>query len=66
MPLRLDGDGVITDFTLKEGEKVTFALSRLDPEEQPARCPDVVEAEELFRDTVAYWRARWLEDGRLP
>jgi len=59
VPLRLDGDGVITDFTLKEGEKVAFVLSRLDPEAQPARCPDVVEAEELFRDTVAYWR-RWL------
>ena len=59
VPLRLDGDGVITDFTLKAGEKVTFVLSRVDPEEQPARCPDVVEAEELFRDTVAYWR-RWL------
>ena len=25
----------------------------------PARCPGVGEAEELFRDTVAYWR-RWL------
>jgi GH15 family glucan-1,4-alpha-glucosidase len=59
VPLRLDGDGVITDFTLREGEKVTFVLSCLDPEDRPGRCPDVVEAEELFRDTVAYWR-RWL------
>ena len=59
VPLQLDGDGVITDFTLKEGEKVTFVLSRLDPEARLGRCPDVVEAEELFRDTVAYWRG-WL------
>ncbi len=59
VPLRLDGDGVVTDFTLSEGEKVTFVLSRIDPEDRPGRCPDVAEAEELFRDTVAYWR-RWL------
>jgi GH15 family glucan-1,4-alpha-glucosidase len=59
VPLRLDGDGVVTDFTLREGEKVTFVLSRIDPEDRPGRCPDVVEAEELFRKTVAYWR-RWL------
>ena len=59
VPLRLDGDGVVTDFTLREGEKVTFVLSRIDPEDRPGRCPDVVEAEALFRDTVAYWR-RWL------
>ncbi len=59
VPLRLDGDGVVTDFTLREGEKVTFVLSRIDPEDRPGRCPDVLEAEELFRETVAYWR-RWL------
>jgi GH15 family glucan-1,4-alpha-glucosidase len=59
VPLRLDGDAVVTDFTLSEGQKVTFVLSRIDPEDRPGRCPDVVEAEELFRDTVAYWR-RWL------
>jgi GH15 family glucan-1,4-alpha-glucosidase len=59
VPLRLDGDGVIADFTLGEGEKATFVLSCLGPEAQPSPCPDVVEAEELFRDTVAYWR-RWL------
>jgi GH15 family glucan-1,4-alpha-glucosidase len=59
LPLRLDGDGVVADFTLGEGEKATFALRRLGPEDQPGRCPNIGEAEELFRDTVAYWR-RWL------
>jgi GH15 family glucan-1,4-alpha-glucosidase len=59
VPLRLDGDGVVTEFTLREGEKVMFVLSCLGPEDRPGRCPDVVEAEELFRDTVAYWR-HWL------
>ena len=59
MPLRPDGTGVVADFTLGEGENVTFALRRLTPEGEPGRCPGVGEAEELFRDTVAYWR-RWL------
>ncbi len=59
IPLRPDGTGVVADFTLGEGEKATFVLRRLAPEDQPGRCPGVGEAEELFRDTVAYWR-RWL------
>src|SRR5499426_3084240 len=59
VPLTRESDGVVADFTLGEGENVTFALRRLEPEDQPGRCPEVGEAEELFRDTVAYWR-RWL------
>ncbi len=54
-----DGAGVVADFTLGEGEKATFVLRRLGPDDRPGRCPGVGEAEELFRDTVAYWR-RWL------
>src|SRR5262249_15498116 len=59
LPLQRDGTGVVADFTLEEGEKATFALRRLAREDEPGRCPGVGEAEELFRDTVAYWR-RWL------
>jgi GH15 family glucan-1,4-alpha-glucosidase len=59
VPLRVEGAGVTADFTLGEGEKVAFVLRRPHPEGQPARCPGVDEAEDLFRDTVAYWR-RWL------
>ncbi len=59
MPLRLDNGGVIADFTLGEGEKAVFALRRLRPEDRQWPCPGAGEAEELFRDTVAYWR-RWL------
>jgi GH15 family glucan-1,4-alpha-glucosidase len=59
LPLRPDGDGVVADFTLGEGEKATFSLRRARGDEQPAHCPGVGEAEDLFRDTVAYWR-RWL------
>jgi GH15 family glucan-1,4-alpha-glucosidase len=59
VPLTREGDGVVADFTLREGENATFALRLLDPEDRTGRCPGVDEAEELFRDTVAYWR-RWL------
>jgi GH15 family glucan-1,4-alpha-glucosidase len=59
VPLQPDGDGVTADFTLGEGEKVAFVLHRLGPEDRPGRCPGVCEAEDLFRNTVAYWR-RWL------
>src|SRR5882672_7656649 len=48
VPLQSDGDGVIADFTLKEGENATFALRRLGPDDQPGPCPGAGEAEELF------------------
>jgi GH15 family glucan-1,4-alpha-glucosidase len=59
MPLKRTAVGVVSDFTLEEGENVTFVLRRLVDEEGPRCCPDLGQAEELFRDTVAYWR-RWL------
>jgi GH15 family glucan-1,4-alpha-glucosidase len=59
IPLQRAGAGVVADFTLGEGETATFALRRLAPDDKPGRCPGAGEAEELFRDTVAYWR-RWL------
>jgi GH15 family glucan-1,4-alpha-glucosidase len=59
VPLRLDGAGVVADFTLDEGQKAAFVLRRLGPEGRQGPCPDGGEAEELFRDTVDYWR-RWL------
>jgi len=57
--LKVDGAGVTADFTLREGERATFALCRLGPEAQHRPCPDIGQAEALFRDTVDYWR-RWL------
>src|SRR5262245_6784983 len=59
VPLLADGAGVVADFTLGEGEKVTFVLRRLGPEDQHGYCPGTGEAEDLFRDTVSFWR-RWL------
>ena len=40
------------------------SCARLAPDDEPGRCPGVGEAEELFRDTVAYWR-RWLSQMHL-
>jgi GH15 family glucan-1,4-alpha-glucosidase len=59
MPLRANSDGVAADFTLKEGEKATFVLRLLKRDDQRKPCPGDDEAEELFRETVAFWR-RWL------
>jgi GH15 family glucan-1,4-alpha-glucosidase len=59
VPLQIDGNGVVADFTLGEGEKLTFALRQLDPEAGPGRCPGTGEAESIFRATVVYWRG-WL------
>jgi GH15 family glucan-1,4-alpha-glucosidase len=60
-PVRLQGDrdGVVADFVLREGDKAAFLLRLLDPRDPQRRCPDLDEAEDLFRATVHYWR-RWL------
>ena len=59
LPLARDGAGVAADFTLGEGESTAFVLRLLDPDRAPGRCPGTGEAEDRFRETVAYWR-RWL------
>jgi GH15 family glucan-1,4-alpha-glucosidase len=59
VPLRPDGDGVVADFSLAEGEKATFVLRLLSRDDRSDPCPGVDQAEELFRDTVDFWR-RWL------
>ena len=59
VPLHRITGGVVTDFTLGEGESVTFVLRRLVAENALTRCPGVGQAEDLFRGTVEFWR-RWL------
>ena len=59
IPLKLDGTGVTAEFTLKEGEHATFMLSLVGPSDDHRPAPGFAEAEELFRNTVGYWR-RWL------
>src|SRR5215204_2935119 len=58
-PLRKHGSGAAVDFTLREDETATFVLQEI---ESGAGCGVPVsepEAEELFQQTVEYWR-RWL------
>jgi len=59
VPLQRDGDGVVCEVSLGEGEEATFALRDLGSADQPERCPGPGEAEALFRETAAYWR-RWV------
>src|SRR5260221_5709842 len=59
VPLQRITGGVVADFTLGEGENVTFVLRRLAAEDALTCCPGVGQAEDLFRATVDFWR-RWL------
>ncbi len=53
----------VAEFTLYEGESVTFVLEACSPAREhpgtvPAAAEDPTEAERLFRETVKYWRRR--------
>jgi GH15 family glucan-1,4-alpha-glucosidase len=58
VPLRPDADGVVAAFQLGEGESATFVLRIIPPDAQPGHCPGTAEAEDWFRETVAFWH-RW-------
>ena len=59
VPLEIDGAGVHTEFTIHEGETLSFVLAPLDADEDAKPCPSEGEMESSFDDTVTYWR-RWL------
>ena len=59
VPMRRDAEGVVADFVLGQGASATFVLRRLDPGADAGQCPVTGEAEDRFRETVAYWQ-RWL------
>ena len=59
VPLRRDGNGAIGEFILGEGQSATFVLRTIDQDAQPGQCPGTEEAEDQFRETVAYWQ-RWV------
>ncbi|EKV27370.1 Glucoamylase [Caenispirillum salinarum AK4] len=50
------GNGVGCTFTLDEGESAVFAFRELLPEEEDCACLPEGPTEDLFRETVAYWR----------
>jgi GH15 family glucan-1,4-alpha-glucosidase len=59
VPLVRNGAGTFAEFTLGEGESATFVVRLIGDRDQSCPCPGVGRAEELFRETVAFWR-RWL------
>ena len=59
LPLQQDEMSVTTDFSLREGETASFVLASLGPKDAMLPCPSEGAMEELFQDTVSYWR-RWL------
>ncbi|GJL57008.1 MAG: glucoamylase [Nitrospirales bacterium] len=59
IPLKQEGDSIIAEFTLKEGEEVDFSLQEVQPDSQEDLAFSEYQAEELFKQTVDYWR-RWL------
>jgi GH15 family glucan-1,4-alpha-glucosidase len=58
VPLTRDGDAVVAEFTLGEGESAAFVLRTIDRNAHPGQCPGTGEAEDRFRETVTYWQ-RW-------
>ncbi len=59
IPLTQENNGVVAVFTLKEGEEVDFSLQEFHQGEDEELAFSVHHAEDLFTQTVAYWR-RWL------
>ena len=60
IPLTQEDNMVVTEFTLQEGEEADFCLQKIDLDHpsHAAICPEHL-AEDLFKETVDYWR-RWL------
>ena len=56
-------EGVVTEFTLNEGESVCFLLRELQPSEASVPVPTEHEFDDLFHHTVSYWQ-RWLSRSR--
>ncbi|CAI8039554.1 Uncharacterized protein C4H3.03c [Geodia barretti] len=59
LPLERSGDGLVSEFTLQEGQTATFALDETSNNLEALHPFDEAESEVLFNDTVEYWRS-WL------
>ncbi|MBT3360254.1 MAG: glycoside hydrolase family 15 protein [Rhodospirillales bacterium] len=56
MPLETDGNHVVCDFKLSEGETAVFVLSETDEDSVEGVLLSRRGAEQKFRETVVYWR----------
>ena len=59
LPLDRAGQGLTAEFTLNEGQTETFAVGEIRSHSDDYHPFSEAESEELFEDTVAFWR-RWL------
>jgi GH15 family glucan-1,4-alpha-glucosidase len=59
VPLRVEGDAAVADFTLRQGEKATFLLSPREDRRGGTSSFSIEETEAAFLATVDYWH-RWL------
>jgi GH15 family glucan-1,4-alpha-glucosidase len=59
VPLTRDGNGVVAEFTLQEGEEAVFILREIEQGGNCAEPLDMSEAEDLFKLTIDFWH-RWL------
>ncbi len=62
VPLTVENNGAVADFSLDEGETATFVLRELSETESCGLSLSEAEAEAAFRETVAYWRD-WLSQS---
>ena len=59
VPLRLDGDGVVCEFTVQDGETVSFVFGQVEEDSACAELTSESDAIELVTKTEEYWR-QWL------
>jgi GH15 family glucan-1,4-alpha-glucosidase len=59
LPLEREGDGVCADFTLHEAQAASFELHGLENAGEEKIGLTDQEANDLFHDTIAYWRS-WI------
>ena len=59
VPLKRRSDGVGAEFTLREEQMAVFVLREIEPGDDCGVCFSKREEEDLFMQTVEYWR-RWL------
>jgi GH15 family glucan-1,4-alpha-glucosidase len=60
IPLQADSQGgVAAKFSLQEGESTVFLLEQAGGESDARPAPDERETDQLFEETVRYWR-RWM------
>ncbi len=59
IPLKQEGNGVVAEFAIQEGHELSFSLQQADRIDAGCVAVSEEQADELFRQTVAYWR-QWL------